>query len=45
MVGFHVVGEEAGVDDADVGALGEGVVAAGGDDGFAELAHGREDEG
>ena len=45
VVGFHVGGEQAGVDDEDVGALGKGVVAAGGDDGFAELAHGREEEG
>ena len=44
VVGFHVACEDGGADDEDVGGEGEGVDAGGGDDGFAELAHGG-DEG
>ena len=43
MVGFHAAGEDRGADHEDVGALGEEVVAGGGDDGFAEFAHGAEE--
>ena len=32
VVGFHMAGQQTCVDDEDVGSLGEGVVAAGGDD-------------
>ena len=43
MVGFHAAGEDRGADHEDVGALGEEVVPGGGDDGFAEFAHGAEE--
>lgn len=44
-VGFPVFAEDGDVDVEDVGALGEGVAAGGGGDGFAEFAEGEEDAG
>jgi hypothetical protein len=44
-VGFPGVHEDGGADDEEVGGLGEGVGAVGGEEGFAEFAHGGEDEG